>query len=59
MVALHCYRDMKDNLLDYVLSSSHAQRLKRLNIEHDIAYCMKWDEFDVVPEVIEGSIRNS
>ena len=59
LVALHSYRDMKNSLLEFVLSSSHAQRLKRLNIERDIAYCMKWDEFDVVPEVVNGIIRNS
>lgn len=58
LVALHSYRNMKDSLLDHVLSSSHALRLKRLNIERDIAYCMKRDEFNVVPEVVDGVIRN-
>ena len=55
-VALSTYKEMKSDLLGHVLSSSHAQRLKRLNIERDISFCLKFDEYDVVPEVINGTI---
>ncbi len=59
LVALHSYLGMKDNLLEHVLMSSHAQRLKRLNIGRDIEYCLKLDEFDVVPELIDGALMAS
>ena len=55
-VALGNYLHMKDDLYGNVLNSSHAERLKRLNIEKDIAYCLKFDEYAVVPEVINGTI---
>ena len=55
-VALSAYKDMKSDLIGNVLDSSHAQRLKRLNIERDITFCLKFDEYEVVPEVINGTI---
>lgn len=48
-VALATYRAMKNDLLDYVLSSSHAERLKRLNIEEDIEFCLRMDAFNTLP----------
>ncbi len=58
-VALATYLSMKDDLLTNVLASSHAERLKRLNIEKDIAYCLTFDEFDVVPRLVNGEITAS
>jgi 2-phosphosulfolactate phosphatase len=55
-VALGSYLHMKDDLYGNVIKSSHAERLKRLNIQKDIAYCLQFDEFDVVPEVMDGKI---
>ena len=57
-VALAAYLAMKDELLMHVLNSSHAERLKRLNIEKDIAYCLKYDQFDIVPKLINGEISD-
>jgi len=56
LVALHCYRGMRDDLLHHVMSSSHARRLKRLNIETDISYCLKHNVFDVVPRLENGAL---
>ena len=39
----------KDNMLDYVSQSSHAQRLKGFGIMKDIEFCMEMDKYDVVP----------
>jgi 2-phosphosulfolactate phosphatase len=58
LVALHCYQGMQDNLLDHVMASSHAQRLKRLDIEKDISYCLQQDLFEVVPRLTNGSLVN-
>lgn len=41
--------DAQNNLLEYVKQSSHVQRLKRLNIEKDIDFCLSKDVFDIVP----------
>ncbi|MCA6074143.1 2-phosphosulfolactate phosphatase [Fulvivirga sedimenti] len=59
LVALHSYLGMKDNLLEHVLDSSHARRLRRLNISEDIEYCLRFDEFTVVPELVGGALRMS
>ncbi len=56
-VALATYKGMKNNLLDHVMNSSHALRLQRLNISKDISYCLRVDEFDVVPVLVNGEIR--
>jgi 2-phosphosulfolactate phosphatase len=53
-VALATYHAMKNDLFHHVLSSSHAQRLRRLNIEEDIEYCLKKDEFNILP-AMQGS----
>ena len=55
-VAIATWQGMKDDLVKHVLSSSHAQRLKRLNIEKDIAFCLRNDEFDVVPKLVNGQL---
>ena len=56
LVALHAYHGMKDNLLEHVQNSSHAQRLKRLNISRDIEYCLRENEFNVVPVLKDGKL---
>ncbi len=43
------YQSMKHDLSGFVKNSSHAKRLNRLNVHNDIEYCMRFDEFDVVP----------
>lgn len=43
----------KDNLRSYLYKSSHSQRLKELNIEADIQFCLKQNICKVIP-VLEG-----
>lgn len=38
-----------DDLPGYLSNSSHVQRLKRLNIEKDIEFCLTMDKYDIVP----------
>jgi 2-phosphosulfolactate phosphatase len=44
----------KDNLREYLYKSSHSQRLKELNIEEDIQFCLKQNICQTIP-VLEGS----
>jgi 2-phosphosulfolactate phosphatase len=57
-VALATYQAMQHDLLHHVLSSSHAQRLNRLNIGEDIEYCLKKDEFNVLPALENQKISS-
>ena len=43
----------KNNMLEYVAKSSHAQRLKGFGIMKDIEFCLELDKYDVVP-YLEG-----
>ena len=43
------YHAMHNDLTSVIKSSSHAQRPKKFNIERDIEFCLKEDEYDVVP----------
>ncbi|GAA0188285.1 2-phosphosulfolactate phosphatase family protein [Fulvivirga kasyanovii] len=56
LIVQAAYQDMSHNLLALVQSSSHAKRLQRLNIYEDIEYCLKLDEYDVVPVIRNGEI---
>lgn len=43
------FQSMKHDLVGFVKNSSHAKRLNRLNVHRDIEYCMRFDEFQIVP----------
>jgi len=47
--ALTIYKAAKNNLLKTVLESSHAKRLEKHNIQKDIEFCVKIDEYEVLP----------
>ncbi len=50
-LALTFYQAVKSDLMETVKRSSHAKRLKGLNIIEDIAFCMKFDEYEVIPKL--------
>lgn len=56
LVVQAAYQDMSHNLLALVQSSSHAKRLHKLNIYEDIEFCLKMDEYDIVPILQDGEI---
>ena len=56
LMALHLYRQAQHDLAGFLSNSSHVKRLKRLNIEKDIAFCLETGRYDVVPVVREGVI---
>ncbi len=49
LAAISLYHAAKNNLEGFLANSSHVQRLARLNIHEDVAFCLKTDQFDVVP----------
>jgi 2-phosphosulfolactate phosphatase len=55
-VAYALYQQHKDNMLDYVSRSSHAQRLQGFGIMKDIEFCLEIDKYDVVPYLQKDSI---
>ena len=52
--ALSIYSAAKQNLLDTVLSSSHAKRLEKHDIRKDIELCCAIDKYNVLPYLKDG-----
>lgn len=46
----------KSDLLTFISNSSHVNRLKRLNIEKDLEFCLKPDQFEVIPILQNGQL---
>ncbi len=46
----------KDNLRQYLYKSSHSQRLKELNIEDDIQFCLKQNICKTIPVLEKGKL---
>lgn len=48
-MAIHFFDEGRINLREFLWESSHSQRLKHLNIEKDILYCLENDLAPVIP----------
>lgn len=55
--ALKTYEDYP-NIIDYIKEARHYSVMTSLGLQDDIAYCVKKDLTDIVPEYIDGSIIN-
>jgi 2-phosphosulfolactate phosphatase len=53
LAAMHLYETAKSDLVAFMSTASHVQRLKRLDITKDISFCLTADKYDVVP-FLEG-----
>lgn len=49
VAAKYLYLSAKDNYVGFLKSSSHRRRLKRLNLNEDIKYCLNPNQMDVIP----------
>lgn len=49
LAADHLYGLAKDDLKGFLENTSHRNRLARLNLEEDIAYCLQENTMDLVP----------
>jgi 2-phosphosulfolactate phosphatase len=47
----------RTNLDEYARRASHAKRLSGKGYKEDVAFCLRLDALEVVPELIEGSFR--
>lgn len=54
--AIDLYKSVENNIEDYILKASHAQRFKNLGITEDIQLCFKKDSAPVIPLLSNGKI---
>lgn len=59
LAAKALYHEAKNDLSSYLQGSSHIQRLQRLDIGHDITYCLQQNQLDCVPVLLDKEIINS
>lgn len=59
LAARHLYRSASSNMEDFLKDSSHVQRLARLGIEKDIAFCLTEDKYNVLPVLRNGVLRSA
>ena len=45
----YLYLSARNNFFGYLKASSHRKRLKKLNLNEDIKYCLTANQTDVVP----------
>ena len=58
LMAQHLYRLSRNNPVDFLKASSHVQRLARLQITKDIAFCVTESIYDVLPIMKDGQLVN-
>jgi 2-phosphosulfolactate phosphatase len=56
IAAKYLYLSAKDNYFGYLKSSSHRRRLKNLNLNEDIKYCLTPNQTDVIPILRNGKL---
>jgi 2-phosphosulfolactate phosphatase len=56
LMAQHLYNQGKSNMVAYLQNASHVKRLKKLNIEKDIAFCVTEDTYPIVPILKENDL---
>lgn len=54
IAAKYLYLSAKDNYFGFLKSSSHRRRLKRLNLNEDIKYCLNPNQIHLVP-ILKGT----
>lgn len=56
VAAKYLYHSSRDNYFGFLKSSSHRRRLKKLNLNKDIKYCLTPNQVDVIPILQNGKI---
>lgn len=56
IAAKYLYLSAKDNYFGYLKSSSHRRRLKNLNLNEDIKYCLTPNQTTVIPILKNGKL---
>lgn len=58
IAAKYLFLSAKDNYFGYLKSSSHRRRLKNLNLNEDIKYCLTPNQTDVIPVLRDGKLTD-
>lgn len=56
IAAKYLYLSSMDNLYGYLKASSHRQRLKNLNLNEDVKYCLTPNQTNVIPILRDGKL---
>ena len=56
VMARSLYKAHRNNLFETVASSAHARRLEKFGVIKDIAFCVRFDEYSVIPRLIDGEL---
>ena len=56
IAAKYLYLSAKDNYLGYLKASSHRRRLRNLNLNEDIKYCLSPNKTSVIPILKDGKL---
>lgn len=56
VAAKYIYRSAKQNIFGYLRASSHRRRLKRLNLNEDVKYCLTPNQINTIPILRNGEI---
>ena len=56
IAAKYLYLSAKDNYMGYLKASSHRRRLKNLNLNEDIKYCLTPNKTNVIPILKDGKL---
>ena len=56
IAAKYLYLSAKDNFMGYLKSSSHRRRLRNLNLNEDIKYCLTPNKTKVIPILKDGKL---
>lgn len=56
IAAKYLYLSAKDNYFGFLKSSSHRRRLKNLNLNKDIKYCLTPNQTNVIPILKDGKL---
>jgi 2-phosphosulfolactate phosphatase len=57
IAAKYLFLSAKDNILGYLKSSSHRRRLKNLNLNEDIKYCLTPNQTPNIPILVDGTLE--
>ncbi len=59
IASLTLYQAAKGNMDQYLIDSSHRNRLAKLNLQEDIDYCLSIDKTNALPYLLNGRLINA
>ncbi|MGB1122944.1 MAG: 2-phosphosulfolactate phosphatase, partial [Flavobacteriales bacterium] len=54
IAAKFIYRSARDNMFAFLRASSHRRRLRRLNLNEDVKYCLTPNNLTTIPILRDG-----